>query len=118
VLRVRAGRVPPPGVGGDFQLNVSLLSQIPGSPPPQCPSSMSGPLGCNCRPQGDINTPSFDQDKYRFLCTGVLGFTIGQIVIVGRLSGIEALTLNGDGLFLGVDEGGGESFFFKCQQVQ
>jgi hypothetical protein len=37
---------------------------------------------------------------------------------VGTQSGLEALTLIGDGLFLGVDEGGGESFFFKCQQVQ
>ena len=84
---------------------------------------MSGPLGCNCRPQGDIITPSFDQDRYRFLCTGELGFTIGQIAIVGRLSGLEALTLIGDGVFLGVPEEGvgeaeAESFFFKCQQVQ
>jgi hypothetical protein len=107
---------PPTGVGGDFQLNVSPLS-LPGGPAP-CPSSMSGPIGCNCRPEGDINTPLFDQDKYRFLCTGVLGFTIGPIAIVGTQSGLEALTLIGDGLFLGVDEGGGESFFFKCQQVQ
>ena len=65
----RAGT--PTGVGGDFQLNVSLLSGFPGGPPPECPSSMSGPIGCNCRPKGDINTPLFDQDKYRFLCTGV-----------------------------------------------
>jgi hypothetical protein len=111
--------VPPEPDLGDFQLNITLLSAGPGGGTPPCPNPGGFPqaLGCSCRPTGNINNPRFDQDQHAFLCTGVIPFAIGPIAIVGRLAGPQAL--QGDGVFLGTDgEGGGESFFFACQQVQ
>jgi hypothetical protein len=107
----------PTGIA-DFQLNISLFTEGPDGSPPKCPDGpFANAIGCSCRPTGNINNPHFDQDAHAFLCTGVIPGPIGPIAIVGRLTGPQAL--DGDGVFLGSDqEGGAESFFFECQQVQ